>query len=48
VNQRNETNTPGIFAVGDVTNVPEKQIIIATGEGAKAVLSAFRHLSTKK
>ena len=48
VNQRNETNVPGIFAAGDVTNVPEKQIIIAAGEGAKAVLSAFRYLSTRK
>ncbi len=45
VNQRNETNIAGIFAAGDVTNVPEKQIIIAAGEGAKAVLSAFRYLS---
>jgi len=48
VNQRNETNVPGIFAAGDVTNVPEKQIIIAAGEGAKTVLSAFRYLSTRK
>ena len=48
VNQRNETNIPGIFAAGDVTNVPEKQIIVAAGEGAKAVLSAFRYLSTRK
>jgi alkyl hydroperoxide reductase subunit F len=48
VNQRNETNISGVFAAGDVTNVPEKQIIIAAGEGAKAVLSAFRYLSTKK
>ena len=48
VNQRNETNLPGVFAAGDVTNVPEKQIIIAAGEGAKAVLSAFRYLSTRK
>jgi len=48
VNQRNKTNVPGIFAAGDVTNVPEKQIIIAAGEGAKAVLSAFRYLSTRK
>lgn len=45
VNQRNETSIPRIFAAGDVTNVPEKQIIIAAGEGAKAVLSAFRYLS---
>ena len=44
VNSRNETNVPGIFAAGDVTDVPEKQIIIAAGEGAKASLSAFRYL----
>ena len=48
VNQQNKTNIPGIFAAGDVTNVPEKQIIIAAGEGAKAVLSTFRYLSTRK
>ena len=45
VNSRNETNIPGIFAAGDVTDVPEKQIIIAAGEGSKAALSAFRYLS---
>ncbi|MFA5338814.1 MAG: FAD-dependent oxidoreductase [Candidatus Omnitrophota bacterium] len=45
VNSRNETNIPGIFAAGDVTDVPEKQIIIAAGEGSKACLSAFRYLS---
>ncbi len=44
VNSRNETNVPGIFAAGDVTDVPEKQIIIAAGEGSKACLSAFRYL----
>ncbi|WP_396267803.1 alkyl hydroperoxide reductase subunit F [Ideonella sp.] len=38
------TNVPGIFAAGDVTTVPYKQIIIASGEGAKAALSAFDHL----
>jgi alkyl hydroperoxide reductase subunit F len=48
VNQRNETNIPGVFAAGDVTDVPEKQIIIAAGEGAKAVLSVFRYLITRK
>jgi len=42
----NETNIPGVFAAGDVTNVPEKQIIVAAGEGAKATLTAFRYLST--
>jgi NADH-dependent peroxiredoxin subunit F len=39
-----ETNIPGIFAAGDVTSVPEKQIIVAAGEGAKAALSAFRYI----
>ncbi len=45
VNSCNETNIPCIFAAGDVTDVPEKQIIIAAGEGSKAALSAFRYLS---
>jgi alkyl hydroperoxide reductase subunit F len=45
VNCRNETNIPGIFAAGDVTDVAEKQIIIAAGEGSKAALGAFRYLS---
>jgi len=39
-----ETSVPGVFAAGDVTTVPFKQIIIAAGEGAKAALSAFDHL----
>ena len=38
------TNVPGIFAAGDVTNVPYKQIVIATGEGAKAALSACDYI----
>ncbi len=45
VNSRNETNVPGIFAAGDVTDVPEKQIIIAAGEGAKAALSAYNYIA---
>lgn len=48
VNSYNETNIPGIFAAGDVTDVPEKQIIVAAGEGAKAALSAFRYLARHK
>lgn len=40
------TSVEGIFAAGDVTNVPEKQIIIAAGDGAKATLAAFRYLAT--
>jgi len=39
-----ETELPGLYAAGDVTNVPEKQIAIATGEGTKAVLQAHRYL----
>ena len=38
------TSLPGVYAAGDVTTVPFKQIIIATGEGSKAALSAFDHL----
>ena len=45
INLRNQTNIAGIFAAGDVTDVPEKQIIIAAGEGSKAALSAFHYLS---
>jgi len=48
VDARCETNVPGIFAAGDVTDVPEKQIIIAAGEGSKAALSAFSYLSRRK
>ena len=48
VNSYNETNIPGVFAAGDVTDVPEKQIIIAAGEGSKAALSVFKYLSKKR
>lgn len=48
VNCKCETSVDGIFAAGDVTNVPAKQIIVACGEGAKATLSAFEYLSKKK
>jgi len=41
------TSFPGVFAAGDVTSVPEKQIIIAAGDGAKAALAAFKYLSTR-
>ncbi len=44
VDGRGETSLPGIFAAGDVTTVPYKQIVIAVGEGAKASLAAFDHL----
>lgn len=39
-----KTNVPGLFAAGDVTTVPEKQIIVAAGEGAKAALSAYDYI----
>ncbi len=48
VNSRNQTDVSGIFAAGDVTDVPEKQIVIACGEGSKAGLSAFKYLATSK
>jgi alkyl hydroperoxide reductase subunit F len=44
VDVKGQTNIPGVFAAGDVTTTPYKQIIIATGEGAKAALGAFDHL----
>ena len=44
VDAKGHTNVPGVFAAGDCTTVPFKQIIIAAGEGAKAALSAFDHL----
>lgn len=44
INEKCETNVPGIFACGDVTTVPYKQIIIAMGEGSKASLTAFDYL----
>jgi len=44
VNCACETSMPGLYAAGDVTNVPEKQILVAAGEGAKAALQAHRYL----
>jgi alkyl hydroperoxide reductase subunit F len=44
VDARGQTSLPGVFAAGDVTTVPFKQIIIATGDGAKAALGAFDYL----
>ena len=44
VDHKGETSMPGVFAAGDCTTVPFKQIIIAMGEGAKASLSAFDYL----
>ncbi|WP_338439255.1 alkyl hydroperoxide reductase subunit F [uncultured Aquabacterium sp.] len=44
VDAKGHTNIPGVFAAGDCTTVPYKQIVIAAGDGAKAALSAFDHL----
>ena len=44
VDAKGQTSIPGVFAAGDATTVPYKQIIIAMGEGSKAALSAFDHL----
>ena len=44
IDAHNATNIPGVFAAGDVTTVPYKQIIVAMGEGTKAGLSAFDHI----
>lgn len=44
VDAHGRTSVPGVFAAGDATTVPYKQIVIAMGEGSKAALSAFDHL----
>tara|TARA_B110000037_G_scaffold123033_1_gene140425 strand:- start:2653 stop:4203 length:1551 start_codon:yes stop_codon:yes gene_type:complete len=44
INNNGATSLPGVFAAGDVTTVPYKQIIIAMGEGSKAALGAFDYL----
>ncbi len=44
VDARGQTSVPGVFAAGDATTVPFKQIIIAAGDGAKAALGAFDYL----
>lgn len=45
VNQNTETNVPGLYAAGDVTNVPFKQIVIAAGQGCIATLSVVQYLN---
>ncbi|MEM7183353.1 MAG: alkyl hydroperoxide reductase subunit F [Spirochaetota bacterium] len=44
VNDKCETNIPGVYACGDVTTVPYKQIVISMGEGAKAALSSYEYI----
>ena len=48
IDNKCHTSQPGIFACGDVTTVPYKQIVVSMGEGAKAALAAFEHLLTQK
>ena len=48
VNKKQETNIKGIFAAGDVTNNPLKQIVTACAEGAIAANSAYEELSKEK
>lgn len=48
VNKNSETNIPGLFAAGDVTDVPFKQIVIAAGQGTIALLSAVNYLNRLK
>jgi alkyl hydroperoxide reductase subunit F len=45
VNCTCETNIKGLFAAGDVTNIPTKQIVVAAGEGCKASLATFRYIN---
>ncbi len=47
VDQNQMTSVPGIFAAGDLTNTPYKQLVIAAGEGAKAALSAYHFIEGK-
>ena len=44
IDARGQTSVPGVFAAGDCTDVPFKQIIISMGAGATAALGAFDHL----
>jgi alkyl hydroperoxide reductase subunit F len=47
IDKYNMTSEPGIFAAGDITDIIEKQIITAAGEGAKAAICASQYLSRK-
>ena len=44
IDERGQTSLPGVFAAGDATTVPYKQIVVAMGAGSTAALSAFDHL----
>lgn len=47
IDEYNRTSVPGIFAAGDISSVPYKQIIVAAGEGAKSLLAAYNYLLPK-
>ncbi len=44
MDDRGQTSVAGVFAAGDCTTVPFKQIVVAMGEGSKAALGAFEHM----
>jgi alkyl hydroperoxide reductase subunit F len=44
ISENNQTNVPGLFAAGDITDVNAQQVVIAIGEGANAALSAYNYL----
>lgn len=46
IDENNQTNVPGLFAAGDVTDINAQQVVIAIGEGANAALSAYNYLLT--
>lgn len=48
IDAQNQTKTQGLFAAGDVTDIPYKQLIISAGEGAKAGLQAYEYIKQKK
>ena len=48
VDKMGRTRTPGLFAAGDVTDIPFKQAVISAGDGAKAALAAFNYLQKRK
>ena len=48
VDSQTATNSPGVFAAGDVTNVRDKQVLVAAGEGVKAALRAHEYILTKR
>jgi len=48
ISENNQTNVPGLFAAGDITDVNAQQVVIAIGEGANAALSAYNYLLSLK